>query len=169
MLNVRVSVLAVVFLSASLICPAIALAGHTTGTIKGRLLSQNPGACEVGYSSFCPSGTCICDIFTGTISGNPIGKGTAELWLTIDEGAALSGGSTCLPLFGSFAITTSRDSEVIDTVGSACNIAGGTADTLSGGFGISQSAVGAKAWGNLTGTFDFSTGSGVVKYSGTTF
>jgi hypothetical protein len=149
--------------------PNIALAGHTSGTFKGSLLSQSSGACDVGYSSFCPSGNCVCDIFVGTISGNPIGKGPAELWATVDDGAALSGGLTCFPIFGTLAISTSRDTEVINATGSACNDAKGTVDTLSGGFGISQSAVGASAWGSLTGSFNLSNGTGVVKYSGTTF
>ncbi|MGA2409119.1 MAG: hypothetical protein ABSG46_01865 [Candidatus Binataceae bacterium] len=157
------------FVASFALLPGVALAGHTSGTVKGSLLSQSSGPCDVGYSSFCPSGNCVCDIFVGTISGNPVGKGTAELWATVDNGAAVSSGLTCFPVFGALGISTSRDTEVINATGSACNNAGGTVDTLSGGFGISQSAVGANAWGSLTGTFDLSTGAGVVKYSGTTF
>ena len=70
--------------------PSVVLAGHTSGTVKGALSSQSNGACDVGYSSLCPSGDCVCDIFTGSISGSPIGKGQAQLWITIDNGAALS-------------------------------------------------------------------------------
>jgi len=161
--------LSVGFVLIVVLLPGIALAGHTSGTIKGTLSSQSDGACDVGYSSFCPSGDCVCDIFIGSISGNPIGKGPAELWITIDNGAALSSGPTCFPVFGALSISTSRDTEIINGVGSACNTAKGNTDTLSGGFGISESAAGASAWGSLTGTVNLSTGVGVVKYSGTTF
>jgi hypothetical protein len=131
-----------------------AFAGHTSGSVSGTLVSQTDGACDAGYSSFCPSGDCICDFFSGVISGNPIGKGSAKLWATVDEGAALSTGSTCFPVFGSLDISTSRDVEIIDTAGSSCNT-NNSINTLSGGFGIAQSAVGASAWGSVTGTFIF--------------
>ena len=149
--------------------PSVVLAGHTSGTVKGALSSQSNGACDVGYSSLCPSGDCVCDIFTGSISGSPIGKGQAQLWITIDNGAALSTGPTCFPLFGVLGIATPRDTETINVTGSACNPAKGATDTLSGGFGINQSAAGGRAWGTVTGTVNLSTGAGVVKYSGTTF
>ena len=148
--------------------PATALAGRTSGTVKGHLVSQTEGACNVGYSSYCSSGNCICDLFEGTISGNPIGKGSALLDVTVDQGAELSGGRTCFPLFGVLGIETSRDTEVINAVGSVCETTGNT-EMLSGGFGISQSARGAGAWGTLTGSFNVSNGAGLVNYSGTTF
>jgi hypothetical protein len=148
--------------------PAWSFAGHTTGTLKGNLVSQTAGACNDGYSGLCPSGSCICDVFVGTISGKPIGKGTAELEATIDQGAALSSGPTCFPVFAVLAISTTVDTEVINVTGSDCS-GGGVVDSLSGGFGIDQSLVGAAAWGKLSGTVNLSTGSGIVKYSGTTF
>ena len=147
--------------------PASAFAGHVSGTIKGGLTSQTSGACNVGYSTYCPSGNCYCDEFTGTISGNPIGKGTVILDATVDQGAALSSGPTCYPVFLILQINA-RDTEVIDGVGSACNT-NGQIDALSGGFGIIQSAVGAAGWGTVKGTFNLSTGAAVVRYSGTSF
>jgi hypothetical protein len=153
----------------AMLLPGIAIAGHSSGTVKGALSSQSNGACDFGYSSYCPSGDCVCDIFVGTISGNPIGKGQAKLWITVDNGAALSSSPTCFPVFGVLTVVTSRDTEIINATGSACNPAKGDTDALSGGFGISQSAAGARAWGTLTGTVNLSNGAGVVKYSGTTF
>jgi hypothetical protein len=157
------------FLLLSMLIPSVALAGHTSGTVKGALSSQSNGACDVGYSSLCPSGDCVCDIFKGSISGTPIGRGQAQLWITVDNGAELSSGPTCFPLFGVLGIATPRDTETINVTGSACNPANGATDTLSGGFGINQSAAGGRAWGTVTGTVNLSTGAGVVKYSGTTF
>jgi hypothetical protein len=153
----------------AMMVPGPVLAGHTSGTVKGALSSQSNGACDVGYSSLCPSGDCVCDIFKGSISGTPIGRGQAQLWITVDNGAELSSGPTCFPLFGVLGIATPRDTETINVTGSACNPAKGATDTLSGGFGINQSAAGGRAWGTVTGTVNLSTGAGVVKYSGTTF
>lgn len=148
--------------------PTLSIAGHTSGTVKGSLVSETSGACNDGYSALCPSGDCICDVFVGTISGNPIGKGTAELEATIDIGAALSSGPTCVPIFGVLGISTTKDTEIINVTGSDCS-GGGNVDSLSGGFGIDQSLVGGAAWGKVSGSVDLSTGNGVVKYSGTTF
>lgn len=151
----------------ALFSPVSAFAGRISGTIKGGLTSQTSGACNVGYSTYCPSGNCYCDEFTGTISGNPIGKGTVILDATVDQGAALSNSPTCYPVFLILQVNA-RDTEIINGVGSACNT-NGQIDALSGGFGIIQSAVGAAGWGTVKGTFNLSTGAAVVKYSGTSF
>lgn len=138
-----------------------AIAGHISGTAKGDLISQFNGACNIGYSSFCPSGVCECDEFSGTISGTPIGKGSVVVAATIDLGAATSSGNTCVPVFLVLQLATPKASQTINAVGAACNSEGGFA--LTGGFGV---AFGGSGSGTATGTLS-ARGLATIKYSGT--
>ena len=148
--------------------PIATLAGSTSGTIKGHLTFQADGPCGAGYSAYCPSGSCLCYVFAGTISGSPIGNGQAQVQATIDYGAALSSGRTCFPVFAELDLDTKRDVETVNAVGSACNTSG-PVDKLAGGFGIADSERGAQGSGSVSGTFNLSTGKLVVDYSGATF
>lgn len=93
------------------ICAALLLwAGSVSakgiaGVIKGQLVSDTSGACDVSYSSYCLSGNCECARFSGDTSGSRIGRGSVHLLMTIDHGRCflvyalqLSSSTTCLAL-----------------------------------------------------------------------
>ena len=135
--------------------------GAISGTATGQLIGRFAGACGIGYSGYCPSGNCLCDEFTGTVNAIPAGEGTAQGAATIDQGAAVSGGSnTCLPVFVSLEIQFQSGLQVINGVGAACVNATGYA--LSGGFGVAE---GGSGWGTITGNF-YNSGEVVINYSG---
>lgn len=161
----------VIIACAVLLWAGSANAGHTAGVIKGRLVGISSGSCGVGYSAYCPSGACECDEFVGTIAGNPIGKGSADVLVTVDYGAEVSpgGAPTCYPLFAVLEISTSRDHETIDATGTSCDPVSGSIEKITGGFGIDSSDAGASGWGSLTATVNLSTGTAVMRYSGTFF
>ena len=147
----------------ALLCAPQAFAGHIEGNATGTLTSQRLGACDVGYSTYCPSGNCICKTFSGTVVGTPVGRGSIVLSLTVDYGATLSSRPTCAPLFGIMEINASNASQVINAVGSSCDPLVGTVVTFSGGFGVIS---GGSGWGSLSGTFDRASGTGVMRYNG---
>lgn len=139
------------------------------GAIKGQLVSDTSGACDVGYSSYCPSGDCECARITGDVSGSGIGRGSVNLLMTIDHGAQVSpaGAPTCYPIFASAQITTPHDQEIMNMVGAICAPASGQTAKVTGGFGIKSSTVGWwGGWGSVSGRISPSTGVAVVRYLG---
>jgi hypothetical protein len=93
--------------------------------VKARFVSETAGPCSSNpsdYDSFCPSLSCVCDIYSGTVNGALLGKGTIDISLTVDTGAATpSSGSSCRPFFGVASFAARRDSETEDTTGTICS------------------------------------------------
>jgi hypothetical protein len=143
-------------------------AAKVNGTVSGSLVNRYAGPCDADYG-YCASGDCFCDVFQGSVNGKPIGRGNAELDLTVDNGATLnSGGPSCTPMYGTLLIETNVDNEEIFTTGTSCN--GGPGFIISGGWAIAASDVGAQAFGTaFSGTFNPNNGAGTIKYSGNTY
>jgi hypothetical protein len=97
--------------------------------------------------------------------GNLIGRGGATLFVTLDFGSATSSPG-CYAALATLILDTPGDSEVIATIGTACDPLHGSVSPLTGGFGITESAAGASAWGTFSGNINLNTGRGVIRYSG---
>jgi hypothetical protein len=120
-----------------------------TGSVSGPALE---GACtEPGYDARCRVGPCECiQILNANVGKVPgkrsiAGKGTANLYLTLDYGAEMPttpGQEECIPFFGIAELSTARGttpiSETLNLVGVNC-LPVTTADyPVLGGFGVSQ-------------------------------
>lgn len=113
-------------------------------------------ACSVNpadYDAFCPSGSCVCDTYSGTVNGPLLGHGTIDITLTVDTGAAtpnLTAG--CKPFFGVVSFSARRDSETENVTGTVCtNFSSSQKASVIGGFEIVSSAIGEAGWGTLGG------------------
>ena len=139
-------------------------AGSFSETISATLTSTTSGACDV--SSICASGDCTCLVYDGTVSGS-VGKGTAEVDATEDNGLATTPG--CTPFFSEVFLSGSKDSDQeIDGVGAICPLSASSANSkLSGGFNITSSDVSATGWGLFAGTLTGATNRLVLHYKGT--
>lgn len=140
----------------TLMLAAPVLARVTTLAIKGTCTEIPGAACSsnsTDYDSICPSKNCVCDICTGTISGPLVGRGSATVNLTIDNGSSTpASGSGCRPFFGTATFSTNRESESDDTTGTICSGFGNPEkNTVSGGFGIESSGRGEDGWGKISG------------------
>jgi hypothetical protein len=140
--------------------PVLARVITTVATIKGTLFSETDGACSADsadYDSFCPSGTCVCDTYEGTIRGSLVGRGTAVVTLTVDVGAKTTSSALgCVPFFGVASFSTNRESETDNATGTICTtFANAQKNYVSGGFGIESSSQGISGgWGTLSGTLN---------------
>ena len=138
---------------------APALARVTSVSVKASLVSETMVACSTNpsdYDSFCPSGSCVCDTYSGTVNGPLLGRGTIDISLTVDTGAATPGpASGCTPFFGIASFSARRDSEAENVTGTICSTFGNSQkSSVAGGFGITSSAIGESGWGTLSGTLN---------------
>lgn len=136
--------------------PATARTVNTSASITATQVSEDDsGPCVMpgfAYDGLCPSGTCICRKFSGTIRGGLIGKGPVNISLTIDTGAVTSTPG-CTPFFGAATGTTQRVSQSVNTVGVICpSMQRNKKNPVSGGAGIIPA--GQSGWGTLNGTLD---------------
>jgi hypothetical protein len=147
-------------IAASIINASPALATRiTTVAVKASLTSETPGACSsdpADYDSFCASGSCVCDTYSGSVAGPLLGKGTIDISFTVDPGAsAPSSGLGCMPFFGVASFAAKRDSETENVTGTICSAFGKAhQSSVAGGFGIKSSAIGESGWGTLHGTLN---------------
>jgi hypothetical protein len=121
-----------------------------------------------GYASQCPSGSCSCMEVSGAVvakvTGQPAidGTGTADVFLTFDNGSKTAGaGGDCTPFFGIASLTTTRSngpsSETLNLNGVNCSPITPPHSPILGGFGISASPVpvnGRKGYGKVSGFLD---------------
>jgi hypothetical protein len=122
-------------------------------------VSETAGACSSNpsdYDSYCPSGTCVCDKYSGKVNGALLGRGTIDISFTVDTGAAApTSGPGCKPFFGLASFSALRDSETEDATGTICTTFGSTSkSSVAGGFGIEQSAIGESGCGTMHGTLN---------------
>lgn len=94
---------------------------HLSGSMTGTMAST-AGGCSQGFSNQCPSGhTCSCLTGTGIeVSSRALGKGTADVLATIDDGASFATLGDCAPVYAEIDITAKRDSPTFDAVGGIC-------------------------------------------------
>ena len=155
-------VLMVSMLSASaLMTSAASLAGpkRVAASVVAAFMGPEPLACTSGtaYAATCPesSGACTCIEFTGNATGG-FGRGPVSGAITLDNFDATPE-SGCAPIFGSIAITNSRNSSIatLDINGTLCNatIPGGTR-ILEAGFDLDPAVVGLSGTGSISGTID---------------
>ncbi len=96
-------------------------------TIKGSAVVSGIGGSIAGgacggdadlYAQICPSGKCECfTISDAKVSGKLYGKGTAEVFATIDLNDGLSSTPpTCLPVFGEVILNTSGKIAATETI-----------------------------------------------------
>ncbi len=137
-------------------------------SIKGTAATAVGGQCSEGYADQCPTNSCTCvEVSSATVAnvtGEPslAGKGTADLFLTFDNGAAtVSGVDDCTPFFGVAELTTTRggkaSSETLNLVGVNCSPLTTANSPILGGFGISTSPApvnGGKGYGKISGFLD---------------
>jgi hypothetical protein len=135
-----------------------------TGTASGPAANQ----CTHGYSNQCPTSSCTCveipSAVVGKVAGQPsiAGPGTADVFLTLDNGAATpSAVGECTPFFGVAELTTThagkRSSETLNLTGVLCSPLTTADSPILGGFGISASPPpvnGGTGFGKLTGTMN---------------
>lgn len=138
-------------------------------SITGSLSGQTTGACPVSksYADQCPVGPCNCvqipNATVGAAAGQSAkiaGTGTADVFLTLDTGAAtVSGADSCTPFFGVAELTTKRAGttliEHINMNGVECSPITGSNEEILGGFGIAAKPAptnGAKGYGKITGS-----------------
>ena len=86
----KVSSVATVVAAVIVLLGVTAHAGSFSGAISTTLTSTTSGTCDV--NSICPSGDCTCLVYDGTVSGS-VGKGTAEVDATEDNGLATTPGA----------------------------------------------------------------------------
>jgi hypothetical protein len=76
-------------IAASIINASPALATRITSVaVKASLTSETAGACSsdpADYASFCASGSCVCDTYSGSVAGPLLGKGTIDISFTVDQ------------------------------------------------------------------------------------
>jgi hypothetical protein len=133
-----------------------------TGTATGAATNQ----CDQGYSNQCPTSSCTCVQIPGAVVGKVpgqlsiAGSGTANVFLTLDNGAATpSAIGNCTPFFGVAELTTTRggkpSSETLNLTGVLCAPLTTANRPILGGFGISASPKptnGGKGFGKFAGT-----------------
>lgn len=131
----------------------------STGTISAIVASfDDSNACgadfgNANYSAQCISGDCECLQLVGSVSGNPIGRGQANILVTID----LGDGTDCCPFFADIGLSTNRDSETLAATGAICAPVSGSNEPVIGGFGITGSAAGVAGWGTASGSLNENT------------
>ncbi|HTW87529.1 MAG TPA: hypothetical protein VMD75_05950, partial [Candidatus Binataceae bacterium] len=130
------------------------------------------GACTVGYSAQCASGSCVClTIPTAVATGDFFSKqkgNVAAVSLTLDSGDELAD-TGCIPFFGEMALTASNAATAtLDLAGTSCPATGTKPDTLIGGWGLVEpSSPTATGVGKIaSGTLDLTTGVLNVKVRG---
>jgi len=137
-------------------------------TIVGTASAPTGSQCTEGYANQCPSGSCTCvqipSATVGLVTGRVAlaGKGTANLFLTFDNGAAtVSASGDCTPFFGVAELTTKRagkaSSETLNLNGVSCNPLTTANSPILGGFGISKTPTpvnGGTGFGKVTGFLD---------------
>ena len=136
-----------------------AFARVTAVAARTTFVAETPGRCSMNSSDYdflCPSGTCVCDTYSGTVSGALLGRGTINISITVDTGAATPGsGPGCTPFFGLVSLAAARDTETEEATGTICApFANTQRSSVSGGFGIIGSAIGESGWGTLSGTLN---------------
>jgi hypothetical protein len=156
-------------LATAILFASVSGAQARRGAIKiaGTASAPSPGPCAANYANQClggdPAADCTCiEISNASAKGAALGKGasTADLSLTIDDGAQTANPG-CRPIFGSVTLSNSQSGLTL-----AVNLAGtdcasrksGTADVISGGFGIANSSNLSTGWGLLSGTLDRNSG-----------
>jgi hypothetical protein len=146
-------------------------------SIGGQLkLKPNGGptmvACTNSYDSLCPSGACECQEYIGTLSAHIrglSGRGTADLFFTIDLGAATSVPDGCAPVFGNGFMTTPLGNLTINIMGALCDPTSTNAPAnFSGGFGIAPGGAISSGFGTTSGALDLKTGGLSVTFKGVT-
>ena len=137
-----------------------------TGTAT--TLSTTSACTGEGYASRCPTASCTCvevlSAVVGRVTGQPAidGTGTADLFLTFDDGlATASAAGDCTPFFGIASLTTTRNgkasSETLNLNGVNCSPITTAHSPILGGFGIAASPVpvnGGKGYGKVSGFLD---------------
>jgi hypothetical protein len=144
-----------------------------TGTISGSVTASDltSDACPAvtdakdgidTYDAICSDpGSCICLSVTRLSLSGGFGKGTASLFVTVDENAALTTSSNvgaCAPAFGVITLTipakgkTAEFAQTINAVGSVCGTAQTTTLVALGGFSIEASSANPESSGS--GTFN---------------
>jgi len=137
-------------------------------TIVGTSSAPAANKCSEGYADQCPTSSCTCvqvsGATVGVVAGQPniAGKGTANLFLTFDNGAATeSAASACTPFFGVAELSTKRagkaSSETLNLNGVSCTPLTTANSPILGGFGIATSPApinGGKGFGKVSGFLD---------------
>ena len=137
-------------------------------TITGTASAPATNQCSEGYANQCPTSSCTCVQVSGAAVGNVVGHpsiagtGTANLFLTFDDGAAtVSAAGNCTPFFGVAELTTTRagkpSSETLNLNGVSCAPITTANSPILGGFGISKTPTpvnGGKGYGRVSGFLD---------------
>jgi hypothetical protein len=130
------------------------------------------GACTNSYDKLCPSGNCACQEFTGTLSAHIrglSGRGTADIFLTMDEVAVTSVPKGCSPIFGNGFLTTPLGNLTINIMGALCDATTVNApENFSGGFGIAPGGAIGSGFGTASGTLNLKTNVLSVSFKGVT-
>jgi hypothetical protein len=145
------------------------------GSISGKAASPIPGACtggNLGFANRCLGGhICVCTLVQGAkFSSTVIGKGTADVILTIDTSAGFglpavgqSPSSECFPFVAEIDLIAKNDSEALESTGAECTAP--TNEQLSGAFAIATSNIFSSGYANFTAAIN-SNGSFKLNFKG---
>jgi hypothetical protein len=123
-------------------------------------------ACTVGFAQNCPSGNCTCQVYIGSATGGSVGKGSATLSITLDNGFEVPSsptGGVCVPIYGDLSMNGTKDVEDDNLIGTFCDQAKqNLPQPIMGGYGISTSNTG-KTGNNGTYTGNYTHLKGVIR------
>ena len=133
------------------------ITGQTSAPAAGQCTAASSDG-SMGYENQCPVGTCSClQIANAKVKGSLAGKGTADVFITVDDGLVITPGG-CTPIYGIANLTTKlRGIAIVETMnfaGASCPappIRRGKA-MVSGAFGIQSSSISSTGFGLVTGT-----------------
>jgi len=126
------------------------------GSISGRTDGVTSGACaggKLGFADQCATNdVCTCGVISGAkLSGNVIGRGRADIYLTVDNGQPGSPPPVCAPFVAEVDLIARNDTEELTGTGQICNIRKN--DTrLSGTLTIASSLIFSTGFENFTAT-----------------
>ncbi|GEM_PF-3713546 len=143
-------------------------------TVSGTASAPVAGQCTQGFSNQCPSGdTCECvTVSNANAKGGEVGKvtGVSNFDITIDTSIGTKDDTdfTCNPVFVTFELEGTKDTQTINSVGALCkSLSNHQIEIIGGGFSIASSLGTQIGNGLFHGTANLATQKLVIKLTGT--
>jgi hypothetical protein len=149
---------------------------NISGAISGSAGSPGAGACSGGNQGFanqCIGGhTCTCTQISGAnFSGNLIGKGSANIFITVDASAGFGLPTPtqqpmpeCFPFVSEIDLIAKNDTQVLDATGAICSAKRDS--QLGGAFAIGASNFFTVGFANFTASLNGNNGSFKMSFKG---
>jgi hypothetical protein len=145
------------------------------GSVSGRASGPSSGACtggNQGFSNQCPTGhICLCTTISGArFSGNVVGRGTANVFITVDSsagfGVPVPNGSSpkCFPVVSEIDFIAKKDTQALVGTGAQCTAPNNV--QFSGAYAIAGSNLFSNGYANFTAGLN-NNGSFKLNFKGT--